>query len=231
MLSRSRSETCMSDLALDELLVGELTAGEMHAAGEHIKSCAACSGRLDRLRTRRDDLPLLVAPPSVRRWPLRVALGGGAIAAAVALFVLPGPAPVPSTGIKGSGQRLTVFVKRGADTRKAGAGEPVRAGDTLVFATSSGVPSYVAVLGREGPGKASVYFPSGERAVKVDAGREVVLPFATVIDDAAGAEQIYGLFCPSPEPLEPLRDALAGSGVLPVPAGCAIDGLTLAKAR
>ena len=34
MLSRSRSESCVSDLVLDELLVGELTAGETHAAGD-----------------------------------------------------------------------------------------------------------------------------------------------------------------------------------------------------
>src|SRR3954471_5701539 len=111
MLSRSRSETCVSDLVLDELVVGELTPGEEHAASTHLKSCGACSERLDSLRERRDPLPPLVAPRPVRRWPARFALGGGAIATALALVVVLRPAEIASTRRKGTGQRLTVFVK------------------------------------------------------------------------------------------------------------------------
>jgi hypothetical protein len=217
---------------LDELLVSELTSGEEQAAGEHMKTCPACSNRARALREKRVALPSLSLPPRVRRWPSLGAFAmGGAIAAALALFVVfPRTTDSSSTRLKG-GPRLSYFVKRGADTRPGGAGETVRAGDTLIFATSSAAPRFVAILSREGSGKASVYFPSGTRAEPVDAGREVVLPLATVLDDAVGTEQIYGLFCTSAEPLEPLRSALAATGRLPMPDGCAIDTLTLSKVR
>jgi anti-sigma factor RsiW len=231
MLSRSRSETCVSDLVLDELVVGELTPGEEHAASTHLKSCVACGERLESLRERRDPLPPLAAPRPVRRWLPRLALGGAAMAAGLALVVVLRPAEIASTRSKGNGQRLTLFVKHGGETRQGGSAETVRAGDTLSFATSSPQASFVAVLSHDGPGKASVYFPSGGRAARVEGGHEVILPTATVLDDEAGTEQLYALFCSTPEALEPLRSALATSGVLPLPAGCAIDTLTLSKVR
>ena len=232
MLSRSRSETCVSDLLLDELLVGEITTAEERAAHAHLDACRACSERLQVLRRGRDPLAALL-PQRAKRWPFaaRVVLGG-AVAAALALFAVrvPGSAIPDSTRTKG-GPRLGYYVKHGAETRPGGAGETVRAGDTLIFTATAATPGFVAVLSREGPGKASVYFPSGARAEAVAAGREVVLPVATVLDDAVGAERIYGLFCVSPEPIEPLRSALAATGVLPVPQGCHVDTLALSKAR
>jgi hypothetical protein len=222
----------VSDLLLDELLVGELTTAEERAAHAHLDACRACSDRLQVLRKGRDPLP---APlwRRARRWPTaaRVALGG-AVAAALALFAVRVPdTAIPSTRTKGGGPRLGYFVKHGDATRPGGAGETVRAGDTLIFTATAATPGFVAVLSREGPGKAGVYFPSGARAEPVAAGREVVLPVATVLDDATGTEQLYGLFCASAEPIEPLRSALAATGVLPVPQGCHVDTFTLSKGR
>jgi hypothetical protein len=231
MLSRSRSETCVSDLLLDELLVGELTLSEERAAHAHLDACGVCSRRLQVLQEGRDPLPALPSRRA-RRWPsaARVALGG-AVAAALAFFVVHVPgATISSTRTKG-GPRLGYFVKHGADTHPGGAGEPVRAGDTLIFAATSPTPAFVAVFSHEGPGKASVYFPSGSRAEEVAAGRDVLLPLATVLDDTIGTEQLYGLFCSSAQPIEPLRSALASTGALPVPQGCRVDTLTLSKVR
>jgi len=231
MLSRSRSETCLSDLLLDELLVGEITTAEERAAHAHLDACRACSERLQVLRRDRDPLAAL-QPQRAKRWPFaaRVVLGG-AVAAALALFAVQMPgSEMTSTRAKG-GPRLGYYVKHGDDTRPGGAGETVRAGDTLIFTATAATPGFVAVLSREGPGKASVYFPSGARAEPVAAGREVVLPVATVLDDAVGSERIYGLFCASPEPIEPLRSRLAATGALPVPQGCHVDTLTLSKER
>src|SRR4051812_2166596 len=134
MLSRSRSETCVSDLLLDEILVGELTTPEERAAHAHLDACRACSDRLQELRKDRDPLPALRSPRA-QRWPsaARVALGG-AVAAALAIFVVRAPGTVtPSTRTKG-GPRLGYFVKHGSDTRAGGAAETVRPGDTLIFA-------------------------------------------------------------------------------------------------
>src|SRR5262249_23948756 len=140
------------------------------------------------------------------------------------------PVEVRSTRIKG-GPRLSYFVQRDARTRPGAAGEAVRPGDTLIFAISSPSPGFVAVLSFEQPGKASVYFPSDPRAERVHAGPAVVLPLATVLDEAVGTKQIYGLFCPSAEALGPVRGELAATGVLRAPDGCTVDTLTLSKVR
>jgi hypothetical protein len=221
----------LSDLLLDELLVGEITSAEERAAHAHLDACRACSERLQVLRRGRDPLAALLPQRAKRRpFAARVVLGG-AVAAALALFAVrvPGGA-IPSTRTKG-GPRLGYYVKHGGDTRPGNAGETVRAGDTLIFTATAATPLFVAVLSREGPGKASVYFPSGARAEPVAAGREVVLPVATVLDEAVGTERIYGLFCGSPEPIEPLRSGLAATGALAVPQGCHVDTLTLSKER
>ena len=144
MLSRSRNETCVSDLLLDELLVGELTTAEERAAHAHLDACRACSDRLQVLRKGRDPLP---APlwRRARRWPTaaRVALGG-AVAAALALFAVRVPdTAIPSTRTKGGGPRLGYFVKHGDATRPGGAGETVRAGDTLIFTATAATPGFV----------------------------------------------------------------------------------------
>jgi hypothetical protein len=114
---------------------------------------------------------------------------------------------------------------RGA-TRAGGPGETVRVGDTLTFTASSPRTVYVAVLSRDGAGRASVYHPMAA----VDAGPAAVLPVATVLDATTGAEHIYGVFCDAAIEIEPLRAALAVRAELPpLPGGCSAETFTIEK--
>jgi hypothetical protein len=76
---------------------------------------------------------------------------------------------------------------------------------------------------------ANIYFPSSERAVEVEPGRDVALAFGIRLDSEPGEEQLFGLFCDEAVLLEPLRAALQSNAQLPSLAHCQVDTLTLIK--
>lgn len=229
-MMRMRADSCLSDLRLDELLAGELEQQQRQPATAHLGGCPACSDRLAELERDRDDYRARsVARPG---RPLRRSLGVGvgiATAAACAAILLLGIRPqTPTTRSKGSA-RLGFFITHGDQVRPGGPGEKVQPGDMLSFTLSTDTRVYVAVLSRDGAGRASVYFPAGPITEATGPGRDVLLPLATVLDGTLGAERLYGLVCDRPVALEPLRRALAGSSTLPVPPGCTVDETALEK--
>jgi hypothetical protein len=249
-LEPTRPADCLSSLALDRLRAGEVGGAREAAARAHAARCARCAGILDaaaRDAGAPDALPprrLSAAslPPSsvvdlgaARRRRRRVMAGGGgalAAAAVAALLFFPGRGPDPGVRIKGNA-RLGFYVKHGDDVRAGGAGERVEPGDTLRFTVTSRTPCWVAVMSRDGSGKASVYFPAGsDRMAAIEAGNDVALPAATTLDGVPGAERICAFFCERPLDNEPLRRALEGRGApeqRPPPDGCTRDCLTLDK--
>jgi hypothetical protein len=143
------------------------------------------------------------------RW---IALGGGAVVAAAAvLLLLRRPEDPGETRVKGGGTRLSFYVKHDGVVRVGGADEPVFAGDALRFAYTTREARYFAVLSLDGAHHASVYYPPSPVAVRAPPGVNVALPSSTVLDEALGVETLYGIFCPDPFELEPVRGALAES--------------------
>jgi hypothetical protein len=253
-LEPTRPADCLSGLALDRLRAGEPGGAREAAARAHVTGCARCAGLLD-ATTREAGAPgalpprrMPVAPPppspppasvvdleAARRRRRRVMAGGGgalAAAAVAALLFFPGRGPDPGVRIKGNA-RLGFHVKHGDDVRPGSAGERVEPGDALRFTVTSRAPCWVAVMSRDGSGRAFVYYPAGSAGMApIEAGNDVALPAATTLDGVPGAERICAFFCDSPLDNEPLRRAFENGGVpeqQPPPAGCTHDCLTLNK--
>jgi hypothetical protein len=243
---RTRSgEECLSDLQLDALSLGALDAAQARQAESHLSSCTRCSERRRELgeatrmsaealeRSRNRFSPTLAKAPrasSQRAW-----LGGAmaALAAAAALLLLIGRSPLLSDGdevrTKGTG-RVGFFVRHAGVVRRGAERERVTPGDALRFVVTSSVPSYVAVLSRDGAGQVSVYHPSGPRAARVEPGVERPLDTSVVLDDVLGEERVYALTCSEPIELAALSDGLRQADREPTwPTACSIERFTLIK--
>lgn len=243
ILKRTRPLTCLSDYRLDQLVAGELDPRAEEESRAHLLGCANCAARLSAIEADRaaflaDPPPLRVPPRRVTRrlltWAPRIA-APLALAAAVALWMRVQPPAVEpgdpaATRIKGK-SRLGLYVKRGPAILPGASGDTVYPGDTLQFTTTvqrEGV--FVAVISVDGARKASVYYPGGPRAVKVEPGTDAALDQSTVLDDVLGPETAYGLFCDSPVELEPVRAAFeAAPEAPPIPAGCVVDRVSFTK--
>ncbi|WP_437895676.1 DUF4384 domain-containing protein [Sorangium sp. So ce124] len=250
-MTPARPEGCLSDLTLDELMAGQLDAAAAQEASAHVAGCSRCSARRSEMEAARASFaasapPLRLArgapapraaekvrPP--RRW-LAPAAASALAAAAAALFFFrfhAGPegrdAEIPGERIKGA-ERIGFYVKRGGSVLPGGAGERLQPGDAIQFTYSSTEARYLAILSVDGASQASVYYPSGPVAARIEPGREVLLPQSTVLDDTLGTERIFGLFCSEAIAVEPLRAALAAHpDAPPAPPGCEVDALTAEK--
>lgn len=219
-----------SQLRLDEYVAGELGAGQAEVAA-HVAACATCAARLAAteqaqasFRTTAPALELRrrATPP---RWSWRPMLGGAALAlGALALFVV---SRGERTGTRTKGAPVfQAYVKNAWGVRAVANGDLVRAGDAIQFEFPAPGDAFVAVLGRDGTGRAAVLFPSGERAGRPDGAAR----FSNVLDDAPGPETFRVFFCAEPVALEPLRGAFERDAAAPAPSGCAAESLTLKKA-
>lgn len=234
-LANAAWPACHSALRLDSWMAGELAPAEADALTVHVAGCDRCRTVMEELeRARAEPLPPLrpaapvVRPPRTwRRW----AGAGGALAAAAAaagLFLLPPPEQA-GTRTKGAAPALSMYVRHGGEVRRAAPGERVAAGDAVRFAVSLPEPAYVAVLSLDPAGRASVYFPEGDRAAEVKAGAEVALPLATRLDATVGEEQVFGLFCDRPLALAPVRALVDAAAAGAAPAGCQVTRWTFVK--
>ncbi len=242
--ARRPSSECLSDLALDEWLAleAEPAIEERHAA--HMAGCAYCSSRHAE-RKASNAAFLAIAPGlSLRRaQPARSRAArprlwwaGGLAAAASVLLLLTFTGRQPDVGTRGKGgARLGFYVKSGDVVRQGAPGERVRPGDALRFIIPHGERRYLAVLGRDSRGVISVYFPAGDVAARPSVeeserlGQNVALDGSVVLDDAPGSEQLFGVFCDAPVPIDPLRASLAGQGRPSPPAGCEMAETSIAK--
>jgi anti-sigma factor RsiW len=237
---RPTSDGCLSNLALDELLGQELGAGESAVARVHLDGCSRCRARLAEIEAERDRFrqvapPLALPRPAARRIPT-LALAAGALGAAAVLVFLLRPAPgtdrlaPPADAVQGKGGiRLAVYIKRGDAVLAGRSGDIVHPGEAIRFAYSSLAGGYLAILGRDGAGRVSVYYPDGDSAAPIERADEVVLPGSIILDDVLGPEVVHAVHCAAPVEVARLADALrAGSGALAI-AGCSTDRLILDK--
>jgi hypothetical protein len=236
---RTRGETCLSDLRLDQLIRQELDAGSEAAARAHLAGCAVCEARVAQLEGFRAQfvatlsaLPRPPAPARAQRWRwawISGASGLLAVAAAVLLFAHPFAPRRDEWRSKGQGH-LRLFVARGNTVRPSASGDIVAPGDGLQFTYTLPERRFFALLGRDGRGTVSVFFPDGAQTVPLAPGRDVSLPRSTILDDVLGQERLYGVFCERETPLGPLRaDLLAGRA--PSAPGCEVEPFILEKRR
>jgi hypothetical protein len=235
--SRTRGEGCLSDFALDRLMRGE---GSGEAARAHLAGCEHCRARMAEIEAARAEfqkaapsLPSLPADRGTARPRRRWAVWGGggaalaaAAAAALILFVRGNDA---GTRIKG-GARIAFYVEHAGKMRAGKAGERVAPGDTVQLVYSSVDPFYGAILSVDGAGQVSRYFPEGDRATALPAGRDQSFPRSTQLDEVLGHETLYALFCHDAVALRPLEDALA-AGRPPQAPGCRVERIDLEKTR
>jgi hypothetical protein len=245
---RTRSgDECLSDLQLDALALGALDDAQAEQAERHLSSCSRCSERrLELGDATRSSAEVLARSPSRRssavmsgqaaRRPTRRAWLGGAVAAtaaAAAVLLLIVQSPLLSSGdtvrTKGT-SRVGFFVRHAGVVRRGGERERVSPGDALRFVVTSSVPSYVAVLSRDGAGQVSVYHPRGPRAARVEAGVERPLDASVVLDDVLGEERLYALACSVPIEVAAVSDGLRRTNTEPAwPVECSIERFVLIK--
>lgn len=171
-----------------------------------------------------------VRPPKPRRLLAR-ASGVVALAAAIMLFLtFREPREGDGTRAKGGAPKLGFYVSHGGTVRPGSPAERVLPGDGLRFVVTARDPLYLAVLSIDGARHGSVYYSAGKDAAPVSAGTDVPLPVSTTLDETLGDETIYGVFCPRPFAVEPLRQALeTHPDQPPVREGCQLEVLRLRK--
>jgi len=258
-MTRRRSEQCLSDLKLDRWLSAELTPPEQRSAEAHLMACDSCRSRRAELLEARSGFPREAPPfaalgrfeqgasrpaastarrPSRRLAPVvRWLAGGGALAAAAALAFAIGEPWRASQSSAGAGTRtkgglasLGWVVRRGERVFTGRPDQPLRAGDAVRFTISAREPVFVAILGLDARGTSVVYYPDGEQLSKVEAGRDQLLPAAIELDARPDEEQVYGIFCSSPVPVAPVREAIERSASVPaLPEGCSSERVSLPR--
>ncbi|MBL4689697.1 MAG: hypothetical protein JKY37_34230 [Nannocystaceae bacterium] len=242
-LSRSRPETCLSDLALDKLIVGELDGAAHASAREHLEGCTVCRSRYEEIDGFDAELPSLVLPQTGRgSW--RAGIVTLVAAAAVLAVVLwpKGDLPVdrveeppvddggPGTRTKGDGVAMEWFVRRGAAVIPGDTLTALQPGDVLGFTYSAIEPRFVAVFGRDGAGTVTDYFPDGPAATRMEPGRELPFGRGIELDDTLGDEAVYGIFCRRPALVSELRAAVDAARDEPEPPqGCRVITLRATK--
>jgi anti-sigma factor RsiW len=230
----------ITDLVLDEWLTGELSP-EAHArADAHFAGCERCRDKRAAYQAEHAAFlaqapvlkrPVAALPKAPKPWSKLMMAGAGVLAAAAAALLMlpaaPGIEP-PGTRRKG-GPSASFFIKHGERVTRGVSGATVQPGDALRFTYTSDAPVHLALLGLDAR-SASVYFPSGARAVRMAAGRDVALEFSVVLDDQLGEEHIHALFCSEPVELDPLRAQLQSTRALNLPASCTAQRIVLHKA-
>lgn len=217
---------CLSRLGVDRLLNGEL-ADEL-AARAHVASCRQCEARLAEHVGERAAFGV----PLQRRHAVRTSAAPLAMIAALAAVVVgtfvvrPRPDDGAATRTKGR-PTIGLYVEHAGAVRAGVTGEIVVPGDAIEFTASTERPGWIAIVSIDGAKKASVYYPDAATAAQVSPGRDQVLPLSVILDDVVGTERIYGVFCDQPFPVDEAR-SIAVDGA-PLPAGCALDTLTIEK--
>jgi hypothetical protein len=121
-------------------------------------------------------------------------------------------------------------ITRGDRTWTGASEEVVFPGDRIQFTYSSQRAVQFALL-HAGRDKADIFFPAdgGSTTVPVAAGDVVALDHTVQLDNRAGDERVFGLFCDTKVELEPVRSALQKTDELVALPGCDVAALTLRR--
>lgn len=229
------AERKFTDLELERLLANDLPA----ARASEIEATATLAdrARLDELRAESQafleqvDVAAEVraigrrmeqvtpAPRGLARWWKWVASGGALVAATAAIvFVVTRPGPdrprSSDDDLQVKGDEITLIVH--TPQRRLASGDTVRPGDRLRFEISAAEPGYLAVIGIDGTGAPTVYYPergTGPAAIEVRGSQ--LLPGAIELDATPGDETFHAVFARRPFTLEAVLPALQSGKAVP----------------
>lgn len=227
------AERAFTDLELERLLADDLPAERVRDLEE--RSTDADRARLAELRAEReaylgsvdvaaevraigkklDAIEPAPRPGRFARWQRWwIAAGTFAAAAAAVLLLIVfrggGGQREDDLGIKGDGVTLVLHAPSG----RLASGDTVAPGDRIRFEVLAPRAGYVAIVGIDGTGMATVYVPEHDRdPVRIEPSRGL-LPGAIELDATPGEERFYALFSAAPFELDAALDALK-AGALP----------------
>jgi hypothetical protein len=215
---RARGATAADRARLDELRrehAAFLASVDLDAELRAIRQRGAGAGGTRRNATR-------------RAW--LVPAGALAAAALVLVIVLRGRSPAIEADLrpKGGSIGLSIHVATGSGSRTLATGEPVHPGDRIRFEVSAPRAGQVAIVGLDGAGVSTVYYPSGGRtSAAIDPGAGAVLPGAVRLDATPGDERIYAVYAERPFAIDDALVAALRAGD-PAP-GIAVVSVVLHK--
>ncbi len=233
MEKETRSATTHpSAFELERLVADDLAETGAHALKKHIASCTPCDERLRELKAdiaafrievpfaafsarhqksleERTSKPWFFLNP-MRSWGALTALG---CVTALLLFMPFGSTPMDTetTRIKGGAAEITYeLLNANGQYRPAMRGETRTAGDEIIVLVSPPENHhYLAVIGIDGEGTISSYYPTEQDTDVVLApvpasGR---LPTSLVLDESRGKERLFAVFSAEPETLDTILQA------------------------
>lgn len=245
---------------LERYALGELPPDELRRVRQQLDQDPAAAARLRDLEN--DDRAILMQYPAARmaaeirakagvaaparRMSPWVALGPvAALAAAVALVVLPGPADkpggehitAPADGIiaKGDGEP-TLDIVRQDDEARLSDGDLVAEGDVLGFRYHAAGAPHGVLFSIDGGGVITLHFPPDALASSLLGTGRVTLDLAYELDDAPAFERFFFVTGEAPIDVEAVLEAaqeLVGAGAegaeLELPEGLQVTDLLLRK--
>jgi len=211
-----RRAGCLSDLLFDQLMAGDLAANSAAAdVRAHLASCDRCRNRLAEFEAIEAPTFEDLFAQSLERKPprnaTRLAIPAVVLAAAAALVLgvrEKRNAEVPAV-TRSKGVLSLDLVRRGSSgevTRPAQGGAVFR-GDALRFEVTAARAGFVTVLGLDAAGAVTVYAPTSESTIHLEAGAPTVLPGSVVADGTLGPERIVAVHCAKPSTLDELQEA------------------------
>lgn len=236
----SRHVRRIKDPLLERYLAGDLDAAAKARVEELLRESEADQQRLAELRA--DSQAFLTQHPPGQmiarfereraralRWRLPALLAPFAAAAALLLlFIEP-----PSGGDRGEpeftpkGLALVIHKKQGDSSARVEPGTVLRPGDAVRFEVKAGRRGFVAVLGRDGGGEVTVYYPYGGAESAAYEPGAPLLPTAIELDASSGREQVYAIFGDQPFALPPIVERLRSGATIEQ----AAPGLELGRAE
>jgi hypothetical protein len=212
----------ISGFTLERYALGELEGDELRAAEAVIAADPALALRVDQIRAERD--AFLRAEPYAKfrvahearrapkqRWLAWMGLTLVTAAAVVVLMVQ----PTGYEGVKGNGVGLSVTLVGAGAPKALASGARVHAGDRLQLAYDAGEAQYVALLGIDGAGAVSVYYPdASDVMVNRPGAARASFPFSLTLDATPGSETMVAVFADKPLRTADLAEALRAGRTL-----------------
>lgn len=206
---------CLSDLRLDVRVAEGAVRPDEQA---HLDSCTTCAARLlvfeEQRRLFAPEVLRLAARAKAEARPARASWWTSALrlmtplaaAAAVAVFFGVGDAPPVE---RSKGASMAFFVQRDGAVFMGSSGETYRPGDAFRFRVRPQGHSHFMLVGVDGAGQTTVFFPEGGDAAAPLRGRdEVPIDASLVLDEAPEQEFVLGVFADEPVTADDVRRAV-----------------------
>jgi len=220
------AERNFTDVQLERHLAGELAIdnatdadrtrlGELRAEHEAFLRSVDVDNEVRRIQQRAER----AIPEKRVWWRWMVPAGALAAAAAVVLVFMRRGGERPQTDddmqVKGDDITLLLHVATVDGSRRVQSGDTVQAGDRIRFEINAPKPGFVAVIGIDGSGAASVYYPEGGAEPAAFDPSARILPGAIELDTTPGDEKFYAVYGHSSFDIYQVMNALRGGIAVP----------------